>query len=152
MADVAVSYEIKGGARTAKVLAEIAERATRGGALKVGFLAGRTYPNGLPVALVAFWNEFGTKRAPPRPFFRTTIATESKRWGDILAAAIIHYNYDGAQALRALGTEMSDDITASIQRWTTPPNAASTIARKGFNKPLVHTRVLVDSPNYELTA
>ncbi len=27
------------------------------------------YPDGTPVPLVAFWNEYGTRTAPPRPFF-----------------------------------------------------------------------------------
>jgi hypothetical protein len=102
------------------------------------------------VAQVAFWNEFGTVRAPSRPFFRTTIAQQSGKWGDHLGKAVVAYDYDGPTALRALGQEMRDDIEASIQRWTDPPNAEATIARKGFDKPLVHTAVMVRSPDYEI--
>jgi hypothetical protein len=148
--------EVIGGKKFALALDAMANKITDGGALKVGFLADRSYPGApgrpsLPVAAVAFWNEFGTSRAPPRPFFRTTIARESKKWGEQLSKAIVYYKYDGRKALSALGLSMADDITASIQRWTTPPNAPYTVRRKGFNKPLIHTRVLVDSPDFELS-
>lgn len=142
-------------------LQSIADKLVRGGALKVGFLAGATYPvaiasggkkakPALPVAQVAFWNEFGTSRAPARPFFRTTIAKESAAWGDKLSKALVYYNYDGALALRALGQSMRDDLEATIQRWDSPRNADSTIARKGFNKPLIHNSIMVRAPDFEL--
>lgn len=143
----------------------IAKKAESGGTLRVGFLEGATYPAKAPskasagaknapplsVAQVAFWNEFGTSRAPSRPFFRTTIAQESKRWGETLALGLKYRNYDGEQALRDVGQVMRDDVEASIQRWSTPGNASSTIARKGFDDPLVHTSVMARTPDFELT-
>lgn len=147
----AKTVEVKGGLKFGIALDAIAQKITKGGALKVGFLAGATYPDGTAVAQVAFWNEFGTVRAPSRPFFRTTIAKESPEWGDKLAKAVVYYNYDGAAALRALGQSMRDDLEASIIRWSTPPNAPRTIARKGFNKPLVHTGDMAKAPDFELT-
>lgn len=152
-------------------LQAIERKVSDGGVLRVGFLEDARYPAKAPskkfsgkaspkggvksapplhVAQVAFWNEFGTKRAPARPFFRTTIAQESKKWGEHLGKAIKHYNYNGELALRAVGQEMRDDIEASIQRWTTPGNAAYTIRRKGFDKPLIHTSVMVRAPDFEI--
>lgn len=158
-------------------LEAIAKKVESGGTLRVGFLEDAKYPAkaaaqlaskqkfsakvhrqilanaagpALSVAQVAFWNEFGTKRAPSRPFFRTTIAQESKRWGETLGKAIKYYNYDGDLALRAVGQMMRDDVEASIQRWTTPGNAPYTIRRKGFDKPLVHTSVMVRAPDFEI--
>lgn len=135
----------------------IAQKVEKGGVLRVGFLEGATYPGGkgkpaLHVAQVAFWNEFGTVRAPARPFFRTTIAKESGTWGENLGKAVVAYDYDGELALRAVGQAMRDDVEASIQRWTTPPNAPSTIARKGHGKPLIDTAVMVRSPDFEVVA
>lgn len=144
------------GKKLQVALASIAHKLESGGTLRVGFLEGASYPAdkngkpGLPVATVAFWNEFGTVRSPARPFFRTTIAQQQKTWGDKLGKALAFYNYDGVQALRALGQSMRDDVEASIQRWSTPPNALRTIRRKGFNKPLVHTSVMNRSPDFEL--
>lgn len=151
-----VRTAVIGGKKFKIALDAISHGIEKGGTLKVGFLDGATYPaeDGRPslsVAQVAFWNEFGTKRAPPRPFFRTTISEQSKTWGDKLGKAVVFYKYDGALALSAVGLSMKDDITASIARWTTPPNAASTIARKGFNKPLIHTGVMQRSVDYAVT-
>jgi hypothetical protein len=150
-------------------LQAIEHKVTQGGVLRVGFLEDAKYPAKAPskkfsgkaspgpksapplsVAQVAFWNEFGTRRAPSRPFFRTTIAQESKKWGDHLGMALKHYNDNGELALRAVGQEMRDDVEAQIQRWTTPGNAPYTIRRKGFDKPLVHTSVMVRAPDFEI--
>ena len=155
------TVEITGGKKLTLALQSIQDKITRGGVLRVGFLEGARYPaakagkNGkagapLPVAQVAFWNEFGTTRAPARPFFRTTIAKEAAKWGDHLGKALPFYRYDGEKALRAVGQEMRDDIEASIQRWSTPGNAPYTIARKGFDKPLISSAVMLRSPDFEI--
>lgn len=154
-ARVAAKRELKGGDKLDAAIKAIATKVEKGGTLRVGFLEGATYPaeKGKPalhVAQVAFWDEFGTVRAPSRPFFRTTIAKESPTWGENLSKAVVHYGYNGELALRAVGQAMRDDVEASIQRWTTPPNTPSTIARKGFNKPLVHTAVMLRSPDFEV--
>lgn len=157
----AKTVEIQGGKKFALALASIEQKITRGGVLRVGFLENATYPvaaakkgkkqkPALHVAQVAFWNEFGTTRAPPRPFFRTTIAKESDKWAKHLGKGLKFYNYNGELALRALGQEMRDDIEASIQRWSSPPNAPYTIRRKGFDKPLVHTAVMSRSPDFQV--
>lgn len=146
----AVSTTVTGGDKLEKYLQQLAGKLASGGAVKVGFLEGATYPNGQRVAQVAFWNEFGTSRAPPRPFFRTTIATKSSEWGEKFAKALPYYQMDGAKALAALGTIMQSDIRESIVKWTTPPNAPSTIARKGFNKPLIETGVMQRKVDYKV--
>lgn len=154
---MAVKSTLSGGKKLDLAIQSIAQKVEKGGVLRVGFLEGATYPAtkkgpGLSVAQVAFWNEFGTVRAPPRPFFRTTIAKESGTWGENLGKAVVFYKYNGELALRAVGQAMRDDVEASIQRWTTPPNAPSTIAKKGFDKPLIHTAVMLRSPDFEVVA
>lgn len=129
-----------------------------GGELKVGFLRGVYYPatygkNGkarspVPVATVAFWQEFGTKRIPARPFFRTAIQKNQAQWAANFAKGLVYYKYDGKVTLMALGQRMKDDIVTSIMGWTTPPNAASTVARKGFNKPLTHSGYMARTVDY----
>jgi hypothetical protein len=153
-----------------RALKSIADKIEKGGSLRVGFLEGAMYPARdnsrflkaigskakptvsppVSVATVAFWNEFGTIRAPARPFFRSTIAAQSKTWGENLGKAIVYYNYDGETALRALGQAMRDDVEASIQRWTDPGNAPLTIKIKGFDKPLLDSGVLNRSPDFEV--
>lgn len=140
--------EISGGDKLEKALKDIADKMS--GSVKVGFLEGATYPDGTPVAQVAFWNEFGTSKAPPRPFFRTTIAENSEEWADRLGKAAAHYEYDGSKALNAMGVIIQEDIQQSINEWTDPPNAASTIAQKGINAPLRDTMHMLRSVDYEV--
>ncbi len=82
------SFGVKGGDNSAKVFAELGKKLGKGNLLKVGFFETETYPDGMHVAQAAFWAEYGTKSAPPRPFFRNMIATRSKEWGAVLAAAL----------------------------------------------------------------
>lgn len=145
------------------------------GSVSVGFLSGATYPDGTPVAQVAFWNEFGTKgRAfgesphpeavaegirkepslvggiPPRPFFRLMVAKHSDDWADGLGKALIATKGDGPRALALMGEEIKGQLTQSINDLTTPPLAPSTIRRKGFSKPLIDTAHMIDSIAYRV--
>jgi hypothetical protein len=45
---------------------------------------------------------------------------------------------------------MQSDIRESLVNWTTPPNAPSTIARKGFNKPLIDTGFMQRKIDYKV--
>ena len=73
---------LKGGDKLEAALREISRKVSKPGKLRVGFLEGATYPDGTPVALVAWWNEFGTEdEFPPRPSFRNMIAAKSRRMG-----------------------------------------------------------------------
>lgn len=73
---------------------------------------------------------------PPRPFFRTTIKEGEKHWGKDLGKVLKDKDYDAVAALNAMGEEIKGEIQESIRDWTAPPNAKSTIAKKGFNDPL----------------
>jgi hypothetical protein len=154
---VASKNVVVGGKKLTLALASIEQKITRAGVLRMGFLEGATYPAGpngeaLSIAQVAFWNEYGTIRAPARPAFRTTIAKQSPTWADKLGKAVKYYNYDGVKALSALGQSMRDDLENEVAQWTTPPNAPSTIARKGFDKPLVDKGLMQRAPDYEVKA
>ena len=154
-----------------KKLAEIAANAGNK-SVSVGFMAGATYPNGTPVAMVAFWNEFGHKGralgpeahpealaegerrapehaagAPPRPFFRRMISAKRPEWSGHLKQALIASKGDGAKALALMGEEIQGELIQSINDFVTPPLAASTIRRKGFAKPLIDTGKMLQSPS-----
>jgi hypothetical protein len=88
---------------------------------------------------------------PPRPFFRNMINANQDTWGPTLAALLKENGYDSKQALGALGEDMVGQLKESINTFTDPPNAPSTIAGKGFDKPLIHTGQMVDSVSKEVT-
>jgi len=123
------------------------------GSVSVGFLAGATYSDGIPVAAVAFWNEFGHKGAapsPPRPFFRTMIAKDSPQWPGDLGNALIASDGFGTKALSLMGEEIKDQLVQSINDFTTPGLAKSTIRRKGFKKPLIDTGHMLRSVDFRV--
>ena len=138
----------------ARKLKEIVDK-MGGGTLKVGFLEGATYPDGTPVASVAFWNEFGTtsssqgiesgevstvERQPPRPFFRTMIAEKSPAWPAQMGQLAKSTGYDGPRVLALMGEQIEGDLKESINNFSDPPLAPSTIKAKGFDKPLIAIR------------
>lgn len=119
------------------------------GHVDVGFLEGATYPDGTPVAAVAFWNEYGAS-GPPRPFFRGMIAEESPSWPDKVAHLAKATHNNGPKVLALMGEEIEGALKQSITSFTDPPNAPSTIKRKGFNKPLVDTAHMLNSTGYKV--
>jgi hypothetical protein len=147
---VASKNQVIGGKRLALALQSIEHKITNASVLRMGFLEGSKDPTGMSNAQKAFWAEYGTVNAPARPAFRTTIAQQSPTWGRKLGLAVKATNYDGAKALALLGQSMRDDLESSIAQWSTPPNAPSTIAKKGFNKPLVDKGDMQRAPDYEV--
>jgi hypothetical protein len=143
--------KLEGGAVLKARLEELSAKVNRPGTLNVGFLEGSTESkDGESSAQVAYFNEFGTKTSPPRPFFRTMIAQESPHWGDDMGKVLVATNYDVTKTLNLMGEELRGELVASIDAFTDPPNAPSTIRRKGFNKPLVDTGDMRRAANYEV--
>ncbi len=124
-----------------------------GGEVSVGFLEGATYPDGTSVAAVAFWNEFGHGGkfpAPPRSFFRSMIATESPGWSVKMAKLAKATNFDGPRVLAMMGDDIKGSLQQSINDFVYPPLSPSTIAAKGFDKPLIDTSHMLNSVDYEV--
>ena len=117
--------------------------------VKVGIIDGSKYPDGTSVASVGFWNEYGTKTAPSRPFFRSTIAEQKAQWVELTKKGI-RAGMSVDHILGLVGAQMQTDIQSSIMTWTTPPNSAYTVAKKGFNAPLRNTMLMHDSIKFEV--
>ncbi|HIC0562324.1 TPA: hypothetical protein ACWZTH_000979 [Escherichia coli] len=120
--------------------------------LKVGFLEGATYGGVIPVPMVAATNEFGNPahNQPPRPFFRNAIAEHEEEWKE-QAALLIERGDDIEEVFSMLGTIIAADIQQSIRSLDSPPLSPVTIARKGFDKPLIDTKNMLDSVSYEVS-
>jgi hypothetical protein len=150
----AISGTLQGGERLKRHLKEIEQQMGQGAVVVVGFLESATYPakgkSSTPVAQVAFWNEYGTSRTPSRPFFRTMIASKSPRWGIGLGIALRKTNYNARNALAIMGEGIRGQLRQSIRDWSTPPNSPRTVARKGFNKPLIETALMIRSADYQV--
>lgn len=133
-------------------LADLAAKAADGNyKLKVGFLKG-FYPDGTPIAAVAAWNEFGVPwhNQPARPFFRRMIVAQSGKWPRMAATLMKGNGMDVPATLDVIGQEIVGRIQESINTLVDPPLAASTVLRKGHDKPLIDTSLMVKSPSYEV--
>ena len=117
--------------------------------VRVGVLENATYPDGTPVAMVAFWNEYGTRTSPVRAFFRTTVSENKKNW--VLSVQnLMKMHNDPKKVMGLIGVHMQEQIVQSINTWSDPPNSAYTIAKKGFDKPLVERGIMMRSIKSEV--
>ena len=123
--------------------------------LKVGFFENARYPDGTPVAVVAYKNEYGAD-VPPRPFMKRTAQRRIKAWSKGIAA---NFNRADKSSLKIAyskaGQVAVGDVKRTIKDWspTDPrPNSPATIAakarraRSGKNlMPINPTTVLIDT-------
>ena len=117
-----------------------------GGTVSVGFMGGK-YEDGESVPGVAYQNEFGlvTNNQPPRPFFRRMISSESPTWPDKISKLIKTGKYTGNQILEMMGHDIEGALRQSILDLQDPPLSPITIAKKGFSKPLIDTKLMLNS-------
>jgi len=144
--------EIKGGEKFKAVLHSMESKLEGLPTVKVGFMENSTYPDGTSVPMVAALNEFGvpSKGQPPRPFFRRMVRDKGPTWPAGVATQLKDTDYNVPLTLQRVGQGIKGQLQASIRDLTDPPLAPSTIARKGFSKPLIDTGVMLNSVDYEV--
>lgn len=129
-------------------------RGVAGSTVAVGVLDGDKYPDGTPVAAVAVFNEYGTSTAPARPFMRTTIDAQMRNIGDVEAAGyglVIDGVLTSEDLYKTIGENLVRRIQETIKSNVPPPNAPSTIERKGSSNTLRDTDTLHDVITYRVT-
>lgn len=141
---------MKGGDKMQKHLENLARKVENANQVRVGFLEGATYPDGTGVAEVAAYQEFGTNKIPPRPFFRNAIKNGKGNWAKELAKIMEVNDMDASISLGRMGTRIAGQIAESIIDFTDPALAKSTIAAKGFDKPLIDTGHMINSIDFEV--
>jgi HK97 gp10 family phage protein len=105
------------------------------------------------IAQVAFWNEYGTRFMPARPFMRPTLRQNASKYAKILQkgiGSILRGKDTQATVLKALGAKVEADIKNYALRLRTPPNAELTKEIKGSSNPLVHTTNMINSIHHAL--
>jgi hypothetical protein len=144
-----VTGSVEGGDKLEKYLRTLALRLGAGGEAVIGFLEGKTYDTehgGLPVAQVAFWQEYGTTTIPSRPFFRNMIEDQMPTWARKLGIAARMSQYRPKQTLEIVAADIKGHLVESINLLMDPPLSLVTSEAKGFPKPLIDTGTMVDSP------
>lgn len=123
------------------------------GICRVGFFEGSKYKSTLPVAAVAYWNEYGVpNKIPARPFMRPAIHENRAKLISILRSRYkkaLKDNEDTMKVLNDFGIKVQGLIQNQIIDTWYPPNAPSTIKRKGLNAPLRDTRLMLHSVQHQ---
>lgn len=119
--------------------------------VKIGLLqnAGRSGKTSL--AMIGFWNEFGTRNIPARSFIRSTEAEKRSTYTLVArreADKIIRGQSSVFRSLSLMGQLAESHVKKKITVIRRPRNAASTIAKKGFDNPLIHTGRMRASVRY----
>lgn len=134
--------------------------ANKVGELEVGFFEQSKYGpenENLQVAQVAQWNNEGqpANNVPPRPFFTSTLVApiEAKKRDKLFFQSIDRIVTGKSSFLREynmIGGLFVNELKKAIEDWSTPPNAPSTVAEKGFNDPLIKTETMKNSVEYKI--
>lgn len=109
--------------------------------IQVGILKGSGSVDGATIADIAFWNEFGTKRIPERPFLRSTYAEQKKTVLTKMVKAMQKTLKGGnlATEFGKVGQWYEDRVKETITNLSDPPNAESTKRIKKSSNPLIDT-------------
>lgn len=121
------------------------------GIVRVGFFPDSRYDGAKSVAQVARYNEFGLG-VPARPFMRPAVHTRKQELTDLLHRTYrqaLRDNQDTLGTLEKFGEFVKGLIQEQIVNTTTPPNAPSTIKKKGVNAPLRDTLIMLHSVRFQ---
>jgi hypothetical protein len=112
----------------------------------------RTHHGAVTMLMVAIWNELGTLNSPSRPILRGWFDNNKEKatqWLLELAERIISAELTREEALKLLGEMVVKDIKRSMTGLgIPPPNALSTIKKKGHSTATVEEGALRDAMGY----
>ena len=139
--------KVTGGNLLAGRLKDIAAKIGSGPTVQVGWFPDATYRDGTLVAMVAAIQEFGApkRNIPPRPFFRSIIKAHQAEWPEAIAANLAANDFDAARTLGQVGEVIAGQLAESITAGSYTPLKPTTVAAKGFDKPLVDTGRMLQS-------
>lgn len=123
-------------------------RSLQGAVVQVGIIGSRS---GSDLVTYARANEFGVPgHIPERSFLRSTVREKRDRYGRLMSKAVadVLAGEPSVRAFEKVGVRVVRDVRLKITRLRIPPNAASTIRRKGSSNPLIDTGRMRQSITY----
>lgn len=125
-------------------------------ALKDAVASSSSKATGRSIAANARVQEFGavikrgntTITIPARPFMRLAWTQFNQNRGEIqakVAGKMVRGELNPDQGLGAIGLALEGSIVRAIRNGKWAPNAPSTVAAKGFDKPLINTALMWQS-------
>ena len=135
------------------IVAEL--RRLNGHEVNAGILKGSgNAKNGTPLVDVAYYNEYGTRRIPSRPFVRISSDENRKAWGNAAAdgvGKILDRSIKWKRCCEIVGEKMVPDIRKVFgDKSKLAPNAPSTVRRKGHDLPLIDTGLMRDKVDFRV--
>lgn len=125
--------------------------------------AAKAEPNGSRFVEVGFdnpavvdragYNEFGSSRVPARSFIRAPLYANSAEINVarlMIAQALATGSGKATFLLNALGERAVSWVRGAIDHHIPPPNAQSTVDKKGFDHPLIETNALYNAISYRI--
>lgn len=91
---------------------------------------------------------------PARPFMRLAWSNFLGRQAALqrkMAKELLSGNKSATELLKDVGQLMEGLIAKAIKNGSWTPNAASTIRKKGFNKPLIHDSIMLQTVSSQVT-
>lgn len=137
-----------------QALKDLAKRMTGPTKVLVGVPKGAgTYEDGLTLATVAAVNNFGSADGliPPRPVLQPAVekgAPQYQRLAEVMIPKVLSGQMEMRMLLEQMGTLAEGHVKQEITDLRIPPNAASTIASKGSDNPLIDTGAFRQSIRY----
>lgn len=141
-----------GGEKLQKALAKIAAQLGEPATLRVGLLENATAPNGDSLPLRAAMNEYGHGTTPPRPAVRNMIAAKSGDWPAGIAHQLKITGYNTNLTLSRTGEAIKGQWQEAYLDLWSPPLSPKTIAKKGFDKPLIEHGDMINAVAWEVRA
>jgi HK97 gp10 family phage protein len=111
------------------------------------------YSNASELISVVVFQEFGTKHIPARPFVSTSFDENKEKINSTkkkLYERIIQGNMTTENALRIIGIMHVNQMKRKIRDISSPPNAPSTIKKKGSSNPLIDKGQMINSVTHEV--
>ncbi len=105
------------------------------------------------VADVAAWNHYGTGHIPARPFIALALEQHKPELQQLFARigrGVTEDKLEARQALGLMGEAATAAIKQQIAEGVPPPNAESTIDRKGSSTPLINFGQLRAAVSYNV--
>lgn len=139
-----------------QAMKDLAKRLEREQRVLVGVPEGSgSYEDGLTIATVAAVNNFGSAdgRIPARPFLQPPIedgAPMYRRLAEVMLPRVLSGEMEMRTLLEQMGNLAEGHVKQYITDLRTPPNAQSTIDKKGSDNPLIDTGFLRQSIRYVL--
>lgn len=121
-----------------------------GAMVEAGIFEGEASPGegGITMAKLGAIHEYGTETIPERSWMRST-DSENRReyqgWVDAVYVKAMKGSISLLSELTAVGERIASDFRRKITSLRTPPNAPSTVARKGSSNPLIDTGAMRQS-------